>query len=150
MIDPRVELQAEVDVPRDELFALVATREGLARWLDGVDFEATVGAPVRFVLRDAEAHGEVVALDPPQHISWSWDWRDEPLGAPTVVAFDLIEHGARTHLTVRHVGFPTRAQRELHEELWRYWFGRLLDAARRVGADVTSAGADATSAGAST
>jgi len=139
--DRRVELQAEVDTPREALFALVATQAGLVRWLDEADFEPKVGAALRFRLRDAEAHGEVVALDPPQHISWSWDWHDEPLGVPTVVAFDLIEHGARTHLTIRHVGFRTRAQRELHEQLWRYWFARLLGEVRREGAEVTSAGA---------
>jgi uncharacterized protein YndB with AHSA1/START domain len=141
MSDLRVELQAEVDLPRAELFGLVATPEGLAGWLDGVDFEPKVGAPVRLRLRDAQAAGEVRALDPPQHISWSWDWVDEPLGIPSVVAFDLIEHGRRTHLTLRHVGFRSRSQRDLHEQLWRYWFARLLAAARRVGADVTAAGA---------
>ena len=140
-MDPRIELQAEVDVPRRALYGLVSTAEGMAGWLDGVDFEPTVGAPVRFRLREAEATGEVKAIDAPQHISWSWDWVGEPLGVPTVVSFDLIEHGRRTHLTLRHVGFRTSAQRELHEELWRYWFGRLLDAARRAGAEVTSAGA---------
>lgn len=141
MSDPRVELQAEVDVPRAALFGLVATAEGLARWLDEVEFEPRVGARVRMRLRDAAAHGEIVALDPPQHISWSWDWTGEPLGRPTVLAFDLIEHGTRTHLTLRHVGLVSRVQRELHEVVWRYWFGRLLDAAARAGADVTVAGA---------
>ena len=62
--------------------ALVSTQAGLALWLDEVEFELKVGAPVRFVLRDAEAHGEVLAIDAPQHVSWSWDWTGEPLGAP--------------------------------------------------------------------
>lgn len=130
MSDPRVELQAEVAVSRRALYRLVSTQEGLACWLDGVDFESKVGAPVRFRLRDAEAVGEVLAVDAPQHVSWSWDWVGESLGVPSVVCFDLIEHGARTHLTLRHVGFRNRAQRELHETLWRYWFARLLEAAR--------------------
>lgn len=138
-----MELQAEVDAPRPALFELVATQDGLARWLDGAEFQARVGGKVLLRLRDAEAHGEVVALDPPQHISWSWDWVSEPLGRPSVLAFDLIEHGRRTHLTLRHVGLPSRAQHELHEQLWRYWLGRLLDAAVEGGADVTSAGATA-------
>jgi len=138
-----VELQAEVDAPRARLFRLVASADGLGQWLDGAEFEAHVGGNVLLRLRDAEAHGEVVAFDPPQHISWSWDWTDAPLGRPSVLAFDLIEHGRRTHLTLRHVGLPSRAQRELHEELWRYWLGRLLEAAAASGADVTSAGASA-------
>jgi hypothetical protein len=31
-------------------------------------------------------------------------------------------------MTLRHVGFRSRAQLELHDALWRYWFGRLVDA----------------------
>ncbi len=142
MSDPRVELQAEVDVPRNALYDLVATSEGLASWLDEVEFRPEVGAPVRFRMREAQAVGEVVAVDPPQHVSWSLDWPEGPIGTLSVVAFDLVDHGRRTHITVRQVGFRTRAQRDLHEELWRYWFARLLEAARRVvGADVTAAGA---------
>lgn len=148
--DPRVELQAEVDVTRKALFGMVATPEGLAAWLDEVEFRPEVGAPVRFRMRDAQATGEVLAVDPPQHVSWSLDWPEERIGTLSVVAFDLVDHGRRTHITVRQVGFRTRAQRDLHEELWRYWFARLLEAARRVmGADVTAAGAS-TALGAST
>ena len=125
----RVELQAEVAAARTDVFALFATSDGLRRWLDEAEMEPRAGAPVRFRLRDAIAVGEVVALDPPQHISWSWDWDGSPLGVPTVVALDAIDHGDRTHVTLRHVGFRSRAQYELHEALWRYWFGRLRDAA---------------------
>jgi len=88
---------------------------------------------VRLRLLSAWAVGHILAIDPPQHISWTWDWEAEPLGATTVVAFDLIDHGKRTHLTLRHVGFRSRAQLELHDALWRYWFGRLVEAAVPVG-----------------
>ena len=103
--DLRVEHQAEVPGRREELFKLVSTSEGLSRWLDGADLTAAVGGTVRLELREAVAVGVVLAIDPPQHISWTWDWEGEPLRAHTVVAFDLIDHAARTHLTIRHVGF---------------------------------------------
>ena len=125
----RVELQAEVDGRRDELFELVASADGLKRWLDDADVIAKVEGTVRLRLLSAWAVGHILAIDPPQHISWTWDWEAEPLGATTVVAFDLIDHGKRTHLTLRHVGFRSRAQLELHDALWRYWFGRLVEAA---------------------
>ena len=54
--------------------------------------------------------GTVLAVDAPQHLSIAWDWEGEPLGCPSVVAFDLIDHGARTHLTLRHIGFPGSRQ----------------------------------------
>ncbi len=124
----RVELQVEVDGQRDGLFELLSSADGLKRWLDGADVIAKVGGGVRLRLLRAWAVGKVLAIDPPQHISWTWDWEAESLGTTTVVAFDLIDHGKRTHMTLRHVGFRSRAQLELHDALWRYWFGRLVAA----------------------
>jgi uncharacterized protein YndB with AHSA1/START domain len=127
----RVELQAEIEAPRAAVFELVASADGLRRWLDGAELEPSVGGAVRLQLRDAVAQGRVLAFDPPQHISFTWDWPAQPLGVLTVVAFDAIDHGARTHLTVRHVGLPA-GQLALHEELWRYWLARLVTTARSV------------------
>jgi uncharacterized protein YndB with AHSA1/START domain len=127
----RVELQAEIEAPRAAVFELVASADGLGRWLDGAELEPSVGGAVQLTLRDAVAQGRVLAIDPPQHISFTWDWLAEPLGVVTVVAFDAIDHGARTHLTVRHIGLPAR-QLALHDELWRYWLARLVAAARSL------------------
>jgi len=129
MDDRRVELQAEVDGHRADLFPLVASAEGLRRWLDGADLDPRPGGRVRLQLREATAVGTVLAVDSPQHLSIAWDWEGEPLGCPSVVAFDLIDHGARTHLTLRHIGFPGRASTELHGALWHHWFARLVSAA---------------------
>ena len=135
-MDPRVELQAEIDASREVVFKLVATADGLRRWLDEADFEPRVGGAVRLRLRDAMVAGRVLALAPPQHVSFSWDYPDEPLGAPSVVAFDAIEHGHRTHLTVRHVGFANVRSRDLHDALWRFWFPRLVRAATAMEAAI--------------
>ncbi len=125
----RVEFQAEVGRRRDELYGLVSTPVGLCRWLDDAELEPAVGGAFRWRLRDAVAVGSVLAFDEPQHISLAWDWEGEPLSGPSVVAFDLIDHGKRTHLTLRHVGLRPAEQIRLHEEMWRYWFGRLVRAA---------------------
>ena len=127
--DFRVELQAEVDGRRDSLYPLVASAEGLRTWVDEAEFNPAVGSAVRLRLRDAVTVGHVLAIDPPQHVSWTWDWEGEPLGTATVVAFDLIDHGSRTHLTLRHVGFRSREQFEIHDAMWRHWFARLVEAA---------------------
>lgn len=128
----RVELQAEIEADRADVFALVATAEGLGSWLDGAELEARVGGVVRLLLRDSEVAGKILALDPPQHISFTWQWVDEPARAPSVVAFDVIDHGERAHLTIRHVGLRDREAVELHQELWRHWLDRLVNAARRL------------------
>lgn len=124
----RVELQAELDARRDVVYPLLATAEGLARWLDAAELEPRVGGHVRVRLRDAEASGEVLAIDPPQHISFTWEWSGQSRGAPGVVAFDAIDHGERTHVTLRHVGLPSRAEIELHDQMWRFWLERLVQA----------------------
>jgi uncharacterized protein YndB with AHSA1/START domain len=131
-LSDRVELQAELDAPRLAVFQLMATSEGLRRWLDEADLEPRVGGAVRIRMNESTAQGKVLSLQPPQHISFSWDWPDEPLGAASVVALDAIDHGARTHLTVRHVGLPSRRQVELHEALWEHWLARLVAAARAL------------------
>ena len=122
-MNDRVELQTEVDAARELVYPLLASAEGLAKWLDEASIEPTLGGVVRLRLRDAVAVGKVLSVGPIQHISFSWDWEAQPLGQLSVVAFDAIDHGARTHVTIRHVGLP-RAQVELHEEMWRYWLAR--------------------------
>ncbi len=128
----RVELQTEVDAPRELVYPLLATAEGLAKWLDEAELEPHVDGRVRLRLRDAVAVGEVLSVGPPQHISFSWDWEVEPLGRLTVVAFDAIDHGERTHVTIRHVGLPTPAQIVLHDAMWRYWLSRFEAAAKAL------------------
>ena len=57
MDDRRIELQAEVDGHRDELFALVSSADGLARWLDGAEMTAIPGSRIRLRMRDAVVVG---------------------------------------------------------------------------------------------
>ena len=129
-MNDRVELQLEVDAPREQVYALLATAEGLGAWLDAAELEPRAGGAVRFRLLDATAVGRVLAIDPPQHISFTWDWLEEPMGGASVVALDAIDHGARTHVTLRHVGLPSRRQVELHQALWDHWLVRFQSAVR--------------------
>ena len=138
--DDRVELQAEVDAPRARVYDLMATQDGLRRWLDDAEMEPVVGRPARFRLHDAVAFGKVLSVQPPQHISFSWDWEGASLGAPTVVAFDAIDHGQRSHVTLRHVGFRNEPQALEHEAIWLYWFERFKGAVTGAGRATPSAG----------
>ena len=134
----RVELQLEVDAPREAVFALFATQDGLRRWLDVADLEPRVGGGLRVRMRDAMATGKVLAIDAPQHISFSWEWAtDQPSAHPPVVAFDAIDHGARTHVTLRHVGLRA-VDVDLHSALWRYWLDRFAAATKEVAQPATS------------
>jgi uncharacterized protein YndB with AHSA1/START domain len=132
----RVELQLEVDAARDAVFALFATEKGLRQWLDAADLEPRVGGALRVRMRDATASGRVLALDAPQHISYTWEWAGDGSRHPMVVAFDAIDHGALTHVTLRHIGLRTQAELDLHNELWRHWLERF---AQVVGATAPTA-----------
>ena len=120
----RVELQLEVDAPRTAVYELFATEAGLRRWLDAAELEPRVGGTLSVKLREATATGKVLALDPPQHASFTWEWAGQADAQPMVVAFDAIDHGTRTHVTLRHVGMRTSAESDLHSELWRHWLER--------------------------
>ena len=128
----RVELQLEVDAARDAVFALFATQDGLRRWLDAAELEPRVGGALRVRMRVAGATGKVLAMDPPQHISYTWEWTGGSAVHPMVVAFDAIDHGARTHVTLRHIGLRNQAELDLHNELWRHWLERFADAVREA------------------
>lgn len=132
----RVELQLEVDASRTAVYELFATEAGLRRWLDAADLEPRVGGAFSVRLRDASATGKVLALDPPQHASFTWEWAGQGDAPPMVVAFDAIDHGSRTHVTLRHVGLRTRAESDLHHELWRHWLERFADAVRELPREV--------------
>ena len=134
----RIELQLEVDAPRTAVYDLVATQAGLRHWLDAAELEPRVGGMLSVRLRDATATGKVLALDPPQHASFTWEWAGQPDAAPMVVAFDAIDHGSRTHVTLRHVGLRTEAESDLHQELWRHWLERFAEAVRALPREVVA------------
>jgi uncharacterized protein YndB with AHSA1/START domain len=128
----RVERQLEVDAPRAAVYELFATEAGLRRWLDAAQLEPRVGGQLSVKMRDATAIGKVLALDPPQHASFTWEWQGQEGAPATVVAFDAIDHGARTHVTLRHVGLRTHAEADMHQELWRHWLDRFAQAVRHA------------------
>ncbi len=137
-----VQLQAEVHAPRDVVWPLLSTPDGLGRWLEPAEIPAAVGGRVRIEFVPAAATGTLLAVDSPQHVSFTFDWDGAPIGQPTVVAFDAIDHGAATHLTLRHVGLPGGAVRDRHDALWRERFGRLVRVAEEAARErrVASAG----------
>jgi len=93
----------------EEVWEAITDSRTLALWLMENDFEARVGA--RFVLRRADPSSawrgwvecEVLELQPPSRMVWSWsDGAEE--GGPTRVIFELRSEGTGTRLTLRHVG----------------------------------------------
>ncbi|MGK5741648.1 SRPBCC family protein [Micromonospora sp. URMC 103] len=99
----------------------------IARWLMPTDFVPVVGH--RFTFRttprpdrgfDGTVHCEVLDLDPPHRLRWSWRGG----GLDTVVAWTLVAEGRGTRLLLEHSGFDPddplqRRTRDLLGGGWR-------------------------------
>lgn len=93
--------------PPERVWNALTRREAIARWLMENDFEPRVGH--RFQLRakpqpgwDGIVHCEVLELDPPRRLAWSWK-SNAPLD--TVLTITLTAEGNGTRLRLAHTGF---------------------------------------------
>ena len=94
--------------PIERVWKALTDPAALAAWMRMVnDFEPHIGK--RFTFRSDPNPGfrgwidcEVIELEPPNHMVWSWLSADE--GIPTRVKFQLEPVGASTRLTFSHTG----------------------------------------------
>jgi uncharacterized protein YndB with AHSA1/START domain len=66
----------------------------------------------------SRVHGVYLELDPPHRLAYTWNpsWDGSP---ETTVRFELVRHGERTHVRMRHDGFgAATAARENHVQGW--------------------------------
>jgi uncharacterized protein YndB with AHSA1/START domain len=96
------------DQPIEEVWRAITDRALLARWLMENDFEPRIGG--RFTMDcgqvgawDGIVHVEVLELDPPHRMVWSWS-DGVGTGGPSRVWFELRREGSGTRLTLRHTG----------------------------------------------
>jgi uncharacterized protein YndB with AHSA1/START domain len=97
-----------LDRPIDRVWHAITDAGMLARWLMDNDFAPVVGH--KFTLRDPPTKAwrgwfdcEVLELDPPHRMVWSWNGGREG-EATTRVVFELAPEGAGTRLVLRHEG----------------------------------------------
>lgn len=123
-----IRMSREYDAPVEELWDLVATRDGLATWLMDNDFEPVVGHTFTFTTKpqppffDGVVGSRVLRLEPPRLVEFTW------AGGPvdTVVTFALTPLGAdRTRLDLTHTGFAGLRARAVQQILGLGWRGLL-------------------------
>jgi uncharacterized protein YndB with AHSA1/START domain len=109
--------------PVQNVWRAITDRRMLALWLMENDFEPRLGA--RFALWRADptpgwrgrVECEVIELEPPTRMVWSWS--DGALGEGTSrVVFELQEEGTSTRLTLRHIGDTDDAMATMIRERW--------------------------------
>ena len=101
--------------PIEKVWAALTVPERIADWLAVASIEPDLRLGARFNLRFAEGDyrmaGEIVALEPPRLIAWTWP---DPAGQPnpSVVRFELAPDGdgCRLTLTTSGLGLPDPGQ----------------------------------------
>jgi len=99
--------------PPAKVWRAIADAEKLSSWLMKNDFQPALGH--RFTFRakpqpgwDGITHCEVIELDPPRRLAFTWRGGagpDKPLTLDTVVRFTLTPEGDGTRLVLEHTGF---------------------------------------------
>lgn len=120
-----VERTIHIDASRERVFELLTDVAQMPRWIPVVTFEPRVGGRFEMVNGDWIAEGTVTAIDPPNSLAYTWDWRNQPLGALTHVSFDLVDDAGGTLLTLRHSGFPHPDQQASHTRGWDHYLARV-------------------------
>jgi uncharacterized protein YndB with AHSA1/START domain len=118
--------------PPERVWTALTNRDSIARWLMENDFEPRLGH--RFQLRakpvpgwDGIVNCEVLELDPPTRMSWSWK-SSAPLD--TVVTFELHAEGMGTRLHLAHTGFAGMKQMMISFILGGGWKKMLRESLR--------------------
>ena len=116
-------LTEHFNAPIERVWMAITDRRRLALWLMENDFEARPGA--RFTLRRTDplpgwpgwVECEVIELEPPTRMVWSWSDRAGK-EMPSRVVFELLQEGGGTRLTLRHIGDVDDAMARLIRERW--------------------------------
>ncbi|MGE0191545.1 MAG: SRPBCC domain-containing protein [Planctomycetota bacterium] len=131
----RIERSIDIDAPLDVVFGFVSDPRLFAAWFGaGSTIDASVGGAVEVVFPGgARAVGEVLAVEAPRHIRFTWGYprEDSPVapGASTVdVHLDTVD--GLTRVTLSHV-LPTQGAAEAHIGGWAYHLARLAAKAAR-------------------
>ncbi|HMI32360.1 MAG TPA: SRPBCC domain-containing protein [Candidatus Limnocylindrales bacterium] len=105
-----VTIRAFMPRPAGDLWPLLSTAAGLAKWVANVEqFEAQPGSAFRFRSRyrgqDVVEQGVVQEIVPESKLKLSWDWVGEGWTAPTELLFALEPEEGGTSVLISHSGF---------------------------------------------
>lgn len=125
--------ELRIDAPPDVVWRFWVEPEQMVRWMGKV---ATLEPRPGGAFRIDYGQGDIIAgayieLEEPRRLTlrWAWESTDPLEAAPSriEVELDAIDGGEATLLRVRHLEL-TGTARAGHDEGWRYFLPRLLDA----------------------
>jgi uncharacterized protein YndB with AHSA1/START domain len=105
----RLDVSLEVVLPHsiDEVWSVLTDGAAISEWLmEAIGFEPRVGARFRLRTQNLARSGwivaEVLALDPPRRMVWSWTPDGD--GPASSVTFSLTSEPGGTRLALAHTG----------------------------------------------
>jgi uncharacterized protein YndB with AHSA1/START domain len=121
----KVDQTVIIKAPRSAVFKLITDPVEARRWCAVTEFEGRLGGKYGLVKGEWVAEGAIVEWDPPRAVAWTWDWKNAPIGARTIVRFELTDEGNNTLVHLTHTGFPDAEGATNHNEGWTYYANRL-------------------------
>ncbi len=125
---PTSESSITIDAPSERVWEALTTPELIKKWFFGVETETDwkVGSPIvhrgAYRGRPYQDKGTILAFDPPRsfvHSHWSpvSGLPDSPENYQEV-SWSVVEHDARTELTIREVNLPSEEAAAVSEQGW--------------------------------
>lgn len=102
---PRVTFERVLDAAIDVLWSVLATEEGLERWLAPAKIDLRIGGAVDLDFGEGEvAGGEIIELEPGRTLEYRWRFTGEP---DSIIRFELHPiDDSTTRLTLDHRLLP--------------------------------------------
>jgi uncharacterized protein YndB with AHSA1/START domain len=126
-----VERELAIAASPETVWQFLVDPERAARWMGQVvSIDATPGGAYRAeILPGNTARGEVVEIEPPRRLVFTWGWEPGSGSAvspgSTTVEFELIPDGAGTTLRFTHRGLKSAEAAESHAHGWDHYLARL-------------------------
>ena len=133
--------ELRIDAPPAVVWRFWVEPEHMVRWMGAIaTLEPRPGGAFRIDYGQGDTiAGEYLEVDEPRRLTlrWAWESTDPVEAAPSRIEIELdaVDGGAATLLRLRHLGL-TAPSRVSHDEGWRYFLPRLIDA---VGSDPNAA-----------
>jgi len=122
-----------IDASPETVWEFLSDPEKIRRW-KGIDvsFEPRAGSGYRIeVVPGHTVAGEVVELDPPRRLVYTWGWEGDENVPPgsTTVEYELVPEGAGTRLRLTHSDLPSEESVASHTHGWEHYLERLATVA---------------------